>query len=53
MKEVLVIGGSYFVGRIFSMVALQEGWRLTLINRGTYSLSELGDVTEFSCDRYD
>lgn len=53
MKDVLVIGGSYFVGRIFSMVALQEGWHLTLINRGTYSLKELGDVTEFSCDRYD
>lgn len=53
MKNVLVIGGSYFVGRIFSMVALQEGWHLTLINRGTYSLKELGDVTEFSCDRYD
>lgn len=53
MEHILVIGGSYFAGRIFTMAALQAGCRLTLINRGKYSLKELGNVTEYICDRHD
>ncbi len=52
-KNVLVIGGSYFTGRIFVMLALQSGWQITVINRGRFSLGSLGDVTEFVCDRHD
>ena len=52
-KNVLVIGGSYFAGRIFVILALQNGWQVTVINRGRYSLGQLGDVTEFVCDRHD
>lgn len=53
-KRVLVIGGSYFVGRVFAMVASREaGFQLTLLNRGTYSMGHLPGVTEYKCDRHD
>lgn len=53
MKNILVIGGSYFVGRVFTMLALKEGHRITLINRGRYSMKEFGPAQEFTCDRHD
>ena len=35
-KQVLIIGGSYFTGRVFAMTAAREaGYSLTLVNRGT------------------
>lgn len=49
--KVLVIGGSYFLGRVFVMLASKEH-ELTLINRGTYSMSQFG-VTEYKLDRND
>lgn len=53
-KNVLVIGGSYFAGRVFSMLASREaGYSLTLINRGRYSMTHLPNVTEYKCDRHD
>lgn len=52
-QNILVIGGSYFTGRVFVMTALQEGHRLTLINRGRYSMKDFGPVTEYQCDRHD
>ena len=52
-QNILVIGGSYFTGRVFVMTALQEGHRLTLINRGRYSMKDFGPVTEYHCDRHD
>jgi len=53
-KKVLVIGGSYFVGRVFAMIAAREaGFELTLLNRGHYSMSHLPNVREFHCDRHD
>lgn len=53
-KRVLVIGGSYFAGRVFAMVAAREaGWALTLVNRGTYSMAHLPNLREFRCDRRD
>lgn len=53
MKNILVIGGSYFVGRVFTMVALKEACRLTLINRGNYSMKDFGEVREIKCERHD
>ena len=49
--KVLIIGGSYFLGRVFVMLASKEH-ELTLINRGTYSMSQFG-VTEYKLDRND
>ena len=53
-KKVLVIGGTYFAGRVFAMVAAREAdFSLTLLNRGRYSMSHLPNVREFRCDRHD
>lgn len=53
-KKVLVLGGSYFVGRVFTMVAAREAdFSLTLINRGRYSMTHLPNVKEYVCDRHD
>ncbi len=50
--KVLVIGGSYFAGRVFTMVDAQD-LELTLINRGRYSMTRYPGVTEYRCDRHD
>ena len=53
-KQVLVIGGSYFAGRVFSMLATREaGYSLTLVNRGRFSMTHLPNVEEYKCDRHD
>ena len=39
--KILVIGGSYFFGRVFVMLAAKEH-EVTVVNRGTYSVAELG-----------
>lgn len=52
-KSLLLIGGTYFLGRVFTMMALQQGYKVSLMNRGTYSMKALGDVTEYRCDRRD
>ena len=49
--KVLVIGGSYFLGRVFVMQAYKNH-RITLINRGKYSMQEYG-VKEYHLDRND
>ena len=49
--KVLVIGGSYFFGRIFVMLAAKEH-RVTVVNRGTYSMEEFG-VKQITGDRHD
>lgn len=49
--KILVLGGSYFYGRVFTMLAAKEH-ELTLLNRGTYSMSEFG-VTHLKGDRHD
>lgn len=49
--NLLVIGGSYFYGRVFVMEAAKEH-TLTLLNRGTYSMKEFG-VKEIVGDRHD
>lgn len=49
--KILVVGGSYFLGRVFTMVASPKH-ELTLLNRGTYSMKELG-INEIRGDRHD
>ena len=53
-KEVLVIGGSYFYGRVFVMEAAreQDKYSITVLNRGTYSMEEFG-VSQVTGDRHD
>lgn len=41
--NILVIGGSYFYGRVFVMEAVRKH-RITVLNRGTYSMEEFGAV---------
>lgn len=52
-KNLLVIGGSYFYGRVFVMEAVREcgGSRITVLNRGTYSMEEYG-VSQITGDRH-
>lgn len=49
--NLLVIGGSYFYGRVFVMEAAKEN-TITVLNRGTYSMKEFG-VKEITGDRHD
>lgn len=49
--KILIIGGSLFLGRVFTIVASKEN-ELTLINRGQYSMSQFG-VKEYVADRHD
>ena len=52
--RVLVIGGSYFLGRIFCTLASRLGdMELTLVNRGRYPMTHLPGLREFRCDRHD
>ena len=54
-KRVLVIGGTYFAGRVFTMLASgrTEEYELTLLNRGKYSMKNFCPVQECVCDRHD
>ena len=49
--KILVIGGSYFYGRVFVMEAVKEH-EVTVVNRGTYSMEKMG-VTQITGDRGD
>lgn len=53
-KKILVIGGSYFYGRVFVMEAAREPnkYDISVLNRGTYSMDEFG-VTQITGDRHD
>ncbi len=49
--KILVIGGSYFFGRVFVMLAAKEH-DVTVLNRGTYSVAQLG-AKQITGDRKD
>jgi nucleoside-diphosphate-sugar epimerase len=50
-RTVLVLGGSYFIGRVFSIMAERSGdFEITLLNRGRFPLKKPG-VAEFIFDR--
>lgn len=52
--NILVVGGSYFYGRVFVMEAAREhgGQHITVLNRGTYTMAEFG-VRQITGDRHD
>lgn len=64
--KILVLGGSYFYGRVFVMLAAQTGadnadhvfrgtdrtYEITVVNRGTYSMENFG-VKQVTGDRHD
>ena len=52
-KEILVLGGSYFTGRIFTIMATRAGLAVTLLNRGRYSMERYGTKRELHFDRHD
>lgn len=49
--NILVVGGSYFLGRVFVMGAAETD-KVTLVNRGTYSMESF-KVKEYRADRHD
>ena len=53
MKKVLLIGGSYFAGRVFVMLASRQDYQITVMNRGRYSMSSYPNTTDVVCDRHD
>jgi 2'-hydroxyisoflavone reductase len=53
MKNVLVIGGSYFLGRVFVEELLKMGgYSIHVLNRGRIPIRKEG-VSEIVCDRHD
>jgi nucleoside-diphosphate-sugar epimerase len=52
MKNVLMIGGSVFTGRVFSIRASESGeFNLHVVNRGNFPM-ELDRVTQYKCNRH-
>ncbi len=49
--KILVLGGSYFYGRVFTMLYAKKH-EITVLNRGTYSMEDLG-VGQIKGDRHD
>lgn len=49
--KILVIGGSYFLGRVFTMLASEKN-EVTVLNRGTYSMEDFGAKC-IRADRHD
>lgn len=49
--KILVLGGSYFYGRVFTMLAAKNH-EITVLNRGTYSMEDFG-VKQIKGDRRD
>ena len=37
MRKVLILGGSYFIGRRITEQCLEDGWEVSLLNRGSKS----------------
>ena len=53
MKNVLVVGGSMFTGRVFSIKASRDGrFMLHVVNRGNYPM-DLERVIQYKSDRHD
>ncbi len=49
--KVLIIGGSYFLGRLCTM-SFAKKWNCTLVNRGHYTMADY-DVKAYVFDRHD
>ena len=51
-KRVLIIGGTMFTGRVFTILASRsDEFELHVVNRGRFPLGKLANVTEYKCDR--
>lgn len=50
MKRVLVIGGSYFIGKAITQELQSSGYEVTLLNRGSRMVA---GTKQLSCDRND
>ncbi|MCQ2452158.1 MAG: NAD-dependent epimerase/dehydratase family protein [Oscillospiraceae bacterium] len=58
MKQILVIGGTYFAGRVHSILtsrgeAQRTDLHLHLVNRGRHPLSGLPNISQYVCDRHE
>ncbi len=54
MKKILILGGSYFVGRVFTILAGRTGeFDMTVVNRGKYKFGRPELCREFFLDRHD
>lgn len=54
MKKLLVIGGTYFVGRVFCILASRTGeFEITVVNRGRYELRPEVAARQIHFDRRD
>ena len=52
-KNILVIGGSYFVGRVFILLASRtNNYTFHVVNRGTCPL-KIDSVIQYACSRHD
>lgn len=52
LKKVLVLGGSYFVGRVFNILASRSNeFEIVVVNRGRYDL-KLDNVSQVHIDRH-
>jgi len=52
-KRILLLGGSMFVGRVFSILAARTGeFEIHVVNRGRYPLNNPA-ISEYKCDRHD
>ncbi len=49
--NILIIGGSYFLGRVFTMIA-DSSYHITMVNRGKYSMTQ-HNIIEYHFDRHD
>lgn len=53
MKNLLIIGGSYFFGRVFvEDMSRNNSYRVYMVNRGNRPLN-INGVVETKCDRND
>ena len=58
MKNVLVIGGTYFAGRVHAILtsrgqAQRDDLHLHLVNRGRHPISGLDNISQYICDRHE
>ncbi|MCR4892245.1 MAG: NAD-dependent epimerase/dehydratase family protein [Lachnospiraceae bacterium] len=52
-KNILVIGGSYFAGRVFNILSSREdNFEIHTVNRGSHPLIGLPHVNQYKCDRH-
>lgn len=40
-QKILIIGESYFVGRVFTLLAVEENYDISIINRGRFCMKGL------------